>query len=239
MKHKGKMLGLVLLLVVGLAIAPPTGGTHEATNQQIITEKNIEIEFWDFTNEIPIRTTLELPEAQWSTIKNELQEAKDSTTSIEEQFARQLTIFQDHAILSIDVDVDTLKGRAFSRSIKLYENAIHRLISRDSILNNSIISAMCAINFELSNGTTFVLGLNSFINLIGFNIVSVHAGYSPTGIEAKGLTSKSTTPGEFFGFMFGFLGYWYGEQTGTGQYSSLTAAGFTFMTVWVPIPDIQ
>ena len=29
--------------------------------------------------------------------------------------------------------------------------------------------------------------------------------------------------------MFGFLGYWLGEKTGTGGYSNVTVAGFTVL----------
>jgi hypothetical protein len=39
--------------------------------------------------------------------------------------------------------------------------------------------------------------------------------------------------------MFGFLGYWLGEMESTGFYSNMTAAGFTVITAWVPLPDLS
>jgi hypothetical protein len=236
MKHMGNMLGLIVLLVVGFAIAPATGSVYYATNDQQLIETMVDIEIWDFTQDQPVNTIYEIPQSQWTIIKNELDAVKDSSTTIENLMTHQLTILQNHELISNDVDINNLKPRTVTQSIK--QNLFKKSLVRDSILNNSVISAMCAINFELANGTTFVFGLNTFINLIGFNIISAHTGYSPTGIEAKGLQSKTTTPGDFVGIMFGFLGYWYGEQTGTGQYSSLTVAGFTFITAWFPIPEI-
>ena len=95
---------------------------------------------------------------------------------------------------------------------------------------------MCAIDFELTNGTTFVFGLNTFVNYIGFDIISFHHGYATNWIDTKGLLTSSTPPGEYIGSMFGFLGYWLGEKTGTGGYSNVTVAGFTVFTAWLPIP---
>jgi len=106
------------------------------------------------------------------------------------------------------------------------------------IINNSIFNAICAIDFELVNGTTIVFGLNTFMNLVGFDIISIHKGYTNEGIETRGFLTRSTDPGEYIGFMFGFLGYWFGTKTGTGVYSDLTAAGFTVVTVWLPLPLI-
>ncbi len=122
--------------------------------------------------------------------------------------------------------------------MKQQNRGFNKILPKGDLLNNSIISAICAINFELSNGTTIVFGLNSFVNYIGFDIVSFHKGYSPTGIEAKGLISKTTTPGEYVGFCFGFLGYWYGVKTGTGIYSNVTCAGFTVITAWFLISEV-
>ena len=95
---------------------------------------------------------------------------------------------------------------------------------------------MCAIDFELINGTTAVFGLNTFINYVGFDIVSFHKGYATGGIDTKGLITKSTPPGTYVGFMFGFLGYWLGEKVIAGVYSNVTVAGFTVITTWLPIP---
>lgn len=236
MKHMGKMSVIIILSLVVLAIAPATGSVYEATDEQYTTERMVEIEIWDFTQKQPISTIYQLPESQWIQIKQELDDVKTSSDTFEDMMYQQLAILQNHELISNNVDVSSLKTQMITQAIS--QRLFQKPLVRDSILNNSVISAMCAINFELANGTTFVFGLNSFINLIGFNIVSAHTGYSPTGIEAKGLLSKTTTPGDFFGFMFGFLGYWYGEKTGTGQYSSLTAAGFTFITAWFPVPEL-
>ena len=236
MKHMGKLSVIIILSLVGLAIAPATGSVYEAPDEQYTTEQTVEIEIWDFTQKQPFSAIYKLPESHWAQIKQELDDVKISSETFEDMMYQQLSILQNHELISNNVDVSSLKTQMISQAIS--QRLFQKPLVRDSILNNSVISAMCAINFELSNGTTFVFGLNTFINLIGFNIVSAHSGYSPTGIEAKGLTSKTTTPGDFFGFMFGFLGYWYGEKTGTGQYSSLTAAGFTFITAWLPVPEV-
>jgi hypothetical protein len=89
---------------------------------------------------------------------------------------------------------------------------------------------------ENENGSTLVFGLNTFINIIGFNIVSVHKGYAPDGIQITGLISASVPPGEYAGFIFGFFGYWFGEKISTGVYSNLTCAGLAIITAWVPLP---
>ena len=119
---------------------------------------------------------------------------------------------------------------------KAFEGKNYR-IPRKPLADNLIINAICAVDFELNNGTTLVFGLNTFINYIGFNIVSFHKGYSHGGIHTKGLTDKSTDGGEHLGFMFGLLGYWFGTKTGTGMYSELTVAGFTVFTTWIKLSD--
>ena len=143
-----------------------------------------------------------------------------------------MRILRRHDILLSDVDINVIKNRFSTQSLKYFD----KLPRITPIFNNSIINAMCALNFELSNGTTLVLGLNSFVNYIGFDIISFHKGYSPTGIEARGVVQQQTTAGEFFGFVFGFLGYWYGEKTGTGLYSSVSCAGFSVITAWIQLP---
>jgi hypothetical protein len=88
---------------------------------------------------------------------------------------------------------------------------------------------------ENENGSTLVFGLNTFINIIGFNIVSIHKGYATDGIQTNGLISGSVPPGEYAGFIFGFFGYWFGEKISTGVYSNLTVAGLAIITAWVPV----
>ena len=97
---------------------------------------------------------------------------------------------------------------------------------------------MCGILVELNNGTTAVFGLNTFINIVGFDIVSFHKGYATGGIQTTGLLSRSAPAGEYVGFMFGFLGYWLGEKVIAGVYSNVTVAGFTVITAWLPVPLI-
>jgi len=58
------------------------------------------------------------------------------------------------------------------------------------------------------------------------------------GIQTNGLISRSVPAGEYVGFMFGFLGYWLGEKIMAGVYSNVTAAGFSVITVWLPLPLI-
>jgi hypothetical protein len=104
------------------------------------------------------------------------------------------------------------------------------------IINNSIFSAMSAITFTLQNGTTVVLGLNTFINIIGFDIISFHKGYATSGIQTNGLISDSVPSVTYAGVMFGFLGYWFRVKTSAALYSSVTIAGLTVITVWLPVP---
>jgi hypothetical protein len=80
-----------------------------------------------------------------------------------------------------------------------------------------------------------LFGLKTFINTIGFNIISIHEGYATEGIQLNGLTSDSVPPGEYFGFMFGFFGYWYGTKASTLVYSDVTLAGLIIITFWLQI----
>ena len=83
MKHMGKILGLVFLLVAGFAISPVTGSTFEAADTPQESLEYSEIEFWDCTNSIPIRTILTIPKLEWNAIKNELHQAMDESVSLE------------------------------------------------------------------------------------------------------------------------------------------------------------
>jgi len=94
---------------------------------------------------------------------------------------------------------------------------------------------MSAITFTLQNRTTVVLGLNTFINNIGFDIIRFHKGYVTSGIQTNGLISDSVPSGTYARVMFGFFGYWFGVKTATDVYSSVTIAGLTVIIVWLPI----
>jgi len=37
-----------------------------------------------------------------------------------------------------------------------------------TLINNTVFNGMCAIFFDLRNGTTGVFGLNTFVNWVGF-----------------------------------------------------------------------
>jgi len=164
----------------------------------------------------------------WENLCNELREIKSTSSSIEESLNSQFTLLKQYGLISYDVTYKILEEKAKQR----FEN---KKIQKAPLAGNIIINAICAIDFELKNGTTLVFGLNTFINLIGFNIFSIHKGYTPGGIHTSGLFKQSTEPGTYLGFMFGLLGYWFGTKTGTGTYSDLTVAGFTVFTTLIPV----
>ena len=64
MKHLGKFIGFVFLLVVGFAVSPANGSIFEAADYVQESMEYIDIEFWDCTNSIPMRTILTLPKSE-------------------------------------------------------------------------------------------------------------------------------------------------------------------------------
>jgi hypothetical protein len=148
----------------------------------------------------------------------------------------QFTVLQNHHLISSATSIDKLLSKKTER---IHPEKIQSLVNRMNVtplINNSLFSAMSATFFEIRNGTNAVFGLNSFINVIGFDIVSFHKGYAVDGIRTNGLISKSVPAGEYFGSMFGFFGYWFGTKVSTGIYSNVTVAGLSIVTAWVPIP---
>jgi hypothetical protein len=239
MKYRGKIIGLIVLLVAGLMVTPALGSMQKA-GQRIITSQytkigTVTLDFVDCTGAVPIKKEITIPRAEWNEIRNELQ-AISSDSTMSETLQSQLTILQKHNLVPSDVTIDTFVGKINQRANTPRINSLASRIHAAPIINNSIFNAMCAINFVLTNGTTGVFGLNTFVNLIGFDIVSFHKGYAPNGIQSNGLISRSSPAGTYVGAMFGFLGYWLGEKVSAGIYSNLTAAGFTIFTVWLPIP---
>lgn len=224
MNWGGRIL-CIALIVVGLVITPATASVLDESDDTIT------IYFWDCTGEKPVKNTVEFTTTEWNNLKNEIREIRTSDLSIEESFNEQFEILQQYNLIDYQVSYQDLEQKA---NEKFANKKSRRVIN--PLPDNFIFNAMCAINFELTNGTTLVFGLNTFINLVGFDIISFHKGYTPDGIETKGLASQSTDPGEYLGSMFGFLGYWYGTATGVGQYSDLITAGFTVVTSWLPSP---
>jgi hypothetical protein len=224
MKRRGLEICIALLLFVGLAITPVLGSIAEASD----TNK-VSVYFWDLTGKRPVKKVLEFTQSEWTDFKNQVREIRTTSTSIEESLNAQFALFKERSIISYDMTYEMLKASATERfSGRHYRQPINPLAG------NIIINAICAINFQLTNGTTLVFGLNTFINLVGFDIISFHKGYSPDGITTVGgLLLQSTTAGEHIGSMFGLLGYWFGTKTGTGVYSDLTVAGFTVGTFWL------
>jgi len=244
MNKKGGIICIVMLLFVGLTITPAMGSILKADttkntkifSKSLETEKLVIIDFIDCTGIIPVKKIVELPEVEWKELCNKLKEIRKSDKTTEESWNAQLSVLERYNLISNGVFYENLMDRIEEKSKNMNFLKILNKFETTPIINNSIFNAICAINFELINGTTYVFGLNTFMNVVGFDIISVHKGYTNDGIETKGLLTRSNDPGEYAGFMFGFLGYWFGTKTGTGVYSDLIASGFTVITAWLPIP---
>ena len=232
MKIRGGIAFGIILLFVGLSFSPATGGIIEAgDNQSFNQEEKLDIYFWDVTGPRTTKQTFELTETEWYNLRLELREARASCDSMEELLTNQIVIFKEYDLISDDVNFDELQEKA---NKKFANKPYRKTISTP--VENVIFNMICAISFELDSGNTFVFGLNTFINIVGFNIISFHRGHSPDGISTLGgLLAQSTDPGNYTGVMFGFFGYWMGTKTGTGTYSDLIVAGFTVATAWIPL----
>lgn len=241
MKKTGGTICIIMLLCAGLTITPAMGGilkadfTKETTMHCYLAEleEQVTIDFFDCTGATPVKKEIKLSKSEWNALRNELREIRKSSKSIEESLNAQFEVFKEYNLISDDVIYEDLMNRILEKSKNV---RIPRISKAAPIINNSIFNVMCAIDFELKNGTTGVVGLNTFVNWIGFDIISVHKGYAQNGIDTKGLISRTTTPGEYIGFMFGFLGFWFGDKTIPAFYSNVTVAGFTVLTAWLPIP---
>jgi hypothetical protein len=240
MKYGGKIVYLIVLLVAGLMVTPALGSmqkaSHRITASQYTSIGTVTLDFVDCTGAVPVKKEITIPKTEWIAIRNELQAISTSSASMEETLQNQLSVLQKHNLVSPDVTIEQLLSKTNARTNTAKMNSLVQRIHAAPIINNSIFNAMCAINFVLTNGTTGVFGLNTFVNLIGFDIISFHKGYATNGIQSNGLISRLVPPGVYVGAMFGFLGYWLGEKVSAGVYSNLTAAGFTIFTVWLPIP---
>jgi len=230
MKKWGGIFCIITLLFAGLSIPPAVGSIFDADDTH--EGDTISIYFWDCTGKRPTKQIIELSENKWNNLKEQISEVRKTSKSFEESFNAQFTIFKQFGFNSIDSSYELLQEKASER----FKNKPYRLPSKP-IPENVILNAICAINFQLDSGTTFVFGLNTFMNLVGLDIISFHKGNTSNEITTfGGLLAQKADPGEYVGFMFGFLGYWAGTKTGTGFYSDLIVAGFTVMTAWVPIP---
>ncbi|HWR27984.1 MAG TPA: hypothetical protein VN377_06070, partial [Candidatus Thermoplasmatota archaeon] len=236
-----KIIILTVLLIGSLMITPALASTTQAEYQTKLVRKNSEtitVEFIDVTGAIPVKKEITMTRAEWNTINNELQAVATTEKTMSGKFAAQLSVFQNHHLVSEQTSIDALLAKFDKRTNHGLIRSLLERVPKSLPINNSIFSALSAITFTLENenGSTMVFGLNTFINFIGFNIVSVHKGYAPNGIQTNGLISDSVPPGEYAGFIFGFFGYWFGEKISTGVYSNLTVAGLGIITAWLPVP---
>ena len=222
---------IIPLIVIGCILLTPIGYAQQAANPQQTSKTTLTtIDFVDCTGRLPIKKTVQMPHEQWVALQKDMQEIRTANLPAKETFAAEVRILQTYHLVSDTVTPDQIYDRFYQTS-----TPHQRQTSLLPILSNSNINAMCAISFQMSSGTNVVLGLNSFINLIGFDIVSFHMGTITSSIQTIGLIQKTTPPGQYAGFMFGFLGYWFGTRQSVGVYTDLIAAGFTIITVWVPI----
>jgi hypothetical protein len=240
MKIRGEIVILTVLLVAGLTVTPALGSMSNA-RQRVITTANanpeeVTLVFVDCTNAVPIKKEVTIPRTEWISIRNELQAISTSGKSMKQTLRDQFTVLQDHHLISADVTVEKILSKTNGKIDTVKLQSLMQRMNSIPIINNSLFSAMSAIFFEIQNGTNAVFGLNTFINVIGFDIISIHKGYAINGIQTNGINSKSVPPGEYFGVMFGFFGYWFGEKISTGIYSHVTVAGLSIVTGWVPIP---
>lgn len=224
----------VILLLAGFSIAPATGSTIEAGKvitedcESLGTDEIVEVYFWDCTGEKAEKTVFEFTDTEWNKLCERLREIRQTSQSIEESFNAQISILSEMGINKADATYESLEEVAKVKYKNKHNNIIKKLPRSDLLFNS-----MCSINFELDTGTTYVLGLNTFINLVGFNIISFHNGHTPDGIVTRGSTEITGDPGDYIGSMFGFLGYWFGTKTGSLTYSDLVVVGFTVLTFWI------
>jgi hypothetical protein len=241
MKIKNKIIILSVLLIGSMMITPALASTTPAEYQTRSLTKNpetITLEFIDCTGVIPLKKEITLSKTEWKSITEELKTITSSETTMNGKFTAQLSVFQKHNLVSQDINIDALLIKFNKKTnYEIFRSLQDRLPKRLPI-NNTIFSALSAISFtmENENGSALVFGLNTFINYIGFDIISLHKGYATGGIQTTGLISKSVPPGEYAGFIFGFFGYWFGEKISTGVYSDLTVSGLAIITAWVPVP---
>ena len=243
MKRIGGILCIIILLIMGLTVAPVMSSVIEAntadSNMQVKkAEEIVTLDFYDYTGFRPVKTTIELSQNDWNNIRTELRQIDKSTLTTLEILYQQITIFKKYNLISEEQTVEQIYGNVIERLDQQTSNLKFSKLSSTPLINNSVINAMCAIDFEMANGSTVVFGLNTFINWIGFDIISIHKGFFVNGIDTKGIFQQVAPAGEYVGFMFGFLGYWLGTMTAPGIYSDVTAAGFTVITVWLPWPLI-
>jgi len=239
MKQRNKIIVITMLLVIGLAtITPAMGNMIKADHQTIVplqtnSSKYVSIDFVDCTNIVPIRKEVTMPQAEWMSLQNDLR-AIPKGLSMQDTLSTQLAVYKKHHLVSPTVTTDSLLQKFNTKNMNT--PSFTRKIYTTPI-NNSVVNAMCAILLKLENGTTAVFGLNTFINLIGFDIFSFHKGYA-TEITTTGVLGERSAPaGNYAGTMFGFFGYWFGTKVKTGVYSDLTASGFTVFTIWLPLPS--
>ncbi len=245
MKKHGGFVYLTILLIFGLSITPAMGSLYDADetrNNLVVNETNdiaeiISVEFVDYTAEITVKKTLSMPKSKFLQIRSDLRNIIKTDSTERDSWNAQIEVLKEYNLISQDVTYEKIKQRFIEKSKNSNFARIFNNPKKLPIINNSIFNAICGINFELTNGTTLVFGLNTFINIVGFDIISVHYGHTEEGIETSGLLSRSTSPGQFIGFMFGFLGYWLGTKTGTGIYTDIIVNGFSVITIWLPIPE--
>lgn len=232
MKLRGGITLGIILLFVGLSFSPATGSILEADDNQISTqEEKIQVYFWDTTGVRTTKQIIELTEAEWLELRLELREIRASSNTMEELLDNQIEIFKQYDLVTEDVTYDEIQQKANKR---FANRPLRRSIAPAE--TKAIFNMVCAISFEMDSGNQWVFGLNTWVNFLGFDVISVHRGHSPDGISTLGgLLAQSTGPGNYTGFMFGFFGYWMGTKTGTGTYSDVICAGFSVTTAWLPL----
>jgi len=241
MRTERKIIFLSVLIAAIFLLPSALASTNQAAYPNNVNQKNnddITIDFIDYTGRTPIKKEITLSRVEWNEITKELRSFTASQTTLRGAFDAQLSVLKNHGLVSREKTIDSLLSH-FNKKTKteLFHTLRERSLQNLPI-NNSIFSALSAITFtmENKNGSTIVFGLNTFINYIGFNIISAHKGYATDGIKINGLITKSVPPGQYAGLIFGFFGYWFGEKISTGVYSNLTVAGLGIITFWMPVP---
>jgi len=237
MKLRGELVCLTVLLVATIMVTPAIGSMNKAVYQNLATtnEETVTLDFVDCTHSVPIKKEITMPKSEWKSLNEELNAIATSGLSLKDTLTAQITLFQKHHLISPETNINAILSKLPEKTNTGKVKSLQDRIQRSPIFNNTLFSVLSAISFTLDNGTTLVLGLNSFINYVGFDIVSFHKGHASTGIQTTGVISKSVPPGNYAGFIFGFFGYWFGQKTSTAVYSSVTVAGLGIITLWVSI----
>lgn len=244
MKKVEKIKALcVVVLFLGLAIAPAVDGQLVKTEKQSKTFKESEIspemaelQVYNCKDGKYEKTTKEIPMDEALELKERIQEIQKLDIPLREKIDLQLAVLKEKEIIPADANLDDIMKNFNERWSKVDKDRLMKIFGNRRDSNGAIFNVFCGLLLQTDMGAGLVFGTHTLLPTIGVDIFGFFTGGLGWVVITSGLLGEQSMGSayydNFLGFFLGFAGFLiFGILGMYGPF--ILAIGVAGITAWV------